>query len=288
MLSLPSFSIITPSFRQLDWLRLAVASVADQEGAITEHIIQDAGTEGINKFFQSNIPANGGLHHVTLFVEKDAGMYDAVNRGLARARGDICSYLNCDEQFLPAALARVASFFDARPDVDVLFGDAILIDSSGNPISYRRTVLPKLSHVRYVHLNTQSCSMFFRRTLLERGFFFDSDWRAIADGVWVEQLLLSGIRMATIREPLAVFTFTGQNLGASSASLAEAASRRGLLSISKQLVKVAAIIWLRIRKLFAGAYRFRNVEVDIYTVESPSLRQSRKARLGFSWPKRTW
>jgi len=287
MLTLPSFSIITPSFRQLDWLRLAIASVADQEAVRTEHIIQDAGTQGIDEFFQGNISANDDRHSVRLFVEKDAGMYDAINRGLEKARGDICSYLNCDEQFLPAALRRVATFFHGRPDVDVLFGDAILIDNRGNPISYRRTVLPKLSHVRYVHLNTQSCSMFFRRTLRERDFFFDPNWRAIADGIWVEQLLLSGIRMATIREPLAVFTFTGENLGASSGSLAEAASRRGRLPISKQLVKLAAIIWLRLRKLFAGAYRARDVAIDVFTVESPSLRQSRQARVGFSWPKTT-
>ncbi|SRR6266480_7232123 len=281
MPTLPSFSIITPSFRQLDWLRLCAASVADQGSVEHEHIVQDAGTGSDLETWAQTVP------NLSLYVEKDQGMYDAINRGLAKARGDICSYLNCDEQFLPAALLQVATFFDRRPDVDVLFGDAILINDSGDPISYRRTVLPKLSHVRYVHLNTQSCSMFFRRTLLERGFFFDSNWRAIADGVWVEQLLLSGIRMATIHEPLAVFTFTGENLGASSASLAEAASRRGRLPISKQMVKFAAIIWLRIRKLFAGAYRSRNVEVDIYTLESPSLRQSRKARLGFSWPKRT-
>src|SRR4029077_2170698 len=141
MFMLPTFSIVTPSFRQLDWLRLAIASVADQEAVITEHIVQDAGSEGIHEFFQSHAAANDTQHSVKLFVERDAGMYDAVNRGLTKARGDICAYLNCDEQFLPGTLRRVATFFDRRPDVDVLFGDAILIDNRGNPISYRRTVL---------------------------------------------------------------------------------------------------------------------------------------------------
>ena len=40
----PQFSIITPSFRQLDWLKLCAASIADQTGATVEHIVQDAGT----------------------------------------------------------------------------------------------------------------------------------------------------------------------------------------------------------------------------------------------------
>ena len=45
------FTIVTPSFNQLDWLELCVASVADQQGvASIEHIVQDAGTPGIEEF----------------------------------------------------------------------------------------------------------------------------------------------------------------------------------------------------------------------------------------------
>src|SRR4051794_32239348 len=115
-------SIITPSFRQLDWLRLAVASVADQSGVEAEHIIQDAGTEGIE-----TLRASINTENIRLFVEKDAGMYEAVNRGLKKARGNICAYLNCDEQYLPGSLAKVANFFSTHPAVDVLFGDIILV-----------------------------------------------------------------------------------------------------------------------------------------------------------------
>jgi glycosyltransferase involved in cell wall biosynthesis len=89
-------SIVTPSFQQLDWLQLAIASVADQTGTEHEHIVQDAGTPGVEKLFHG-IGAK-------LFVEKDKGLYDAVNRGLTKARGEICAYLNCDEQYLPGTL----------------------------------------------------------------------------------------------------------------------------------------------------------------------------------------
>src|SRR5438270_7395850 len=232
----PKMSIITPSFRQLKWLRLCAASTADQEGVEHEHIIQDAGTGPELEEWARGIP------DLKLYAEKDEGMYDAINRGLRRARGTICSYLNCDEQLLPGALATVASFFGAHPDVDVLVGDAILVDDRGNPLSYRRTVLPTFSHVRYVHLNTPTCATFFRRTLLYRGFFFDSKWKVIGDQVWMEQLLLANVRMATLNQPLAVFTFTGQNLGATKASEEEAARRRGVTSPTSALKKAAAII----------------------------------------------
>jgi glycosyltransferase involved in cell wall biosynthesis len=273
-----SISTITPSFRQLDWLKLCVASAADQEGVEHEHIIQDAGTGRELEEWARTVPG------ISLFVEKDEGMYDAINRGLRRARGAICSYLNSDEQFLPGTLATVVSFFDAHPDVDVLFGDAILIDRNGNPISYRRTILPTLSHLHFAHLNTPTCATFFRRRLLDRGFFFDPKWKAIGDQVWIEQLLLANLRMATLSKPLAVFTFTGQNLGATNASEEEAARRREPTSPGTTFGKATAIIFHRWRKLLAGAYKFRDVKIDLYTLDSPSRRQNRRGRVGFSWP----
>jgi glycosyltransferase involved in cell wall biosynthesis len=269
-------SIVTPSFGQLQWLKLCAASVTDQEGVSHEHIMQDAGTGPDLEEWARSIP------ELSLYVEKDQGMYDAINRGLGKTRGDICSYLNCDEQYLPGALARVASFFDAHPDVDVLFGDAILIDNRGDPLSYRRTVLPTFAHVRYAHLNTPTCATFFRRRLLDRGFFFDPKWKVIGDQVWIESLLLSGIRMATLREPLSVFAFTGENLGSTKAAEEEAQRRRGRISRWR---KTPAVASHRIRKLFAGAYKSRKIDIEIYTVESPTVRQRKRATVGFSWPR---
>ena len=272
-------SVVTPSFRQFNWLKLCAASVADQEGVDHEHIVQDAGSGPELEEWARTVPG------LTLFVEKDEGMYDAVNRGLDRSRGAICSYLNCDEQYLPCALARVGAFFDAHPDIDVLFGDAILIDQNGNPLSYRRTVLPTYDHVHYVHLNTPTCATFFRRTLVDRGFFFDPKWKVIGDQVWMEQLLRADIRMATVNEPLAVFTFTGQNLGATKASAEEAVRRRGPASLTTRAKQIGASVSHRVRKLLAGAYKPRKVGIQIYTLGSPMARQNKCATVGFSWPE---
>src|SRR5690348_16281526 len=95
-----TFSIITPSFRNSDWLKLCIASVADQ-GVTAEHIVQDAGSDdGTQEWLLKDA-------RVRAFAEKDGGMYDAVNRGLRRATGEILAYLNCDEQYLPGALSTV-------------------------------------------------------------------------------------------------------------------------------------------------------------------------------------
>ena len=92
------FSIVTPSFRNSQWLKLCIASVADQQGVELEHIVQDSCSDDGT---QDWLPRD---RRVSAFIEKDGGMYDAVNRGYCRAQGDILAYLNCDEQYLPGAL----------------------------------------------------------------------------------------------------------------------------------------------------------------------------------------
>src|SRR5687768_14366254 len=72
------FSIITPSFRSLKWLKLCSASIADQSVPL-EHIIQDSCSEdGTGEWLGRNSSAK-------FFIEKDRGMYDGVNRGLKKA-----------------------------------------------------------------------------------------------------------------------------------------------------------------------------------------------------------
>jgi glycosyltransferase involved in cell wall biosynthesis len=269
-------SIVTPSFKQLDWLRLAMASVADQENVEVEHIIQDGG--GLDATTITN-------PRVWLFIEPDEGMYDAINRGLRRAHGEICGYLNCDEQYLPGALAKVTRFFAANPGVEVLFGDLVLVDTQGRPISYRRTILPTERHLRLSHLNTTTCATFFRRQLLDRGFYFDQDWKTIGDAVWVDNLLRLGVKMATLPEPLAIFTVTGRNLGDSAVSRAEVLRWKGAPTAGNKIRTQAVILWHRIRKAFAGAYRRRCVEIDIFTLKSPEKRQHFVGiNVGFRWP----
>lgn len=279
-----TISIVTPSFGQLEWLRLCTASVADQEGVNVEHIVQDGGTAGIS---EAQFPAACGRrdYRLLLYAEKDAGMYDAINRGLRRATGDIRAYLNCDEQYLPGALARVATFFAAHPEIEVLFGDFVLTNVEGDPISYRRIVLPRLSHLRLAPLGIGSCATFFRRTLLERDFYFDPKWKTSGDAVWMENLLMANVRMAALPEPLAIFTLTGKNLGQGAGSRGEGLRRTATSARFIRPRRASALMAYRLRKVLAGAYRRRHVEIEIYTQASPEKRQRIMGdQVGFSWP----
>ena len=177
------FSIVTPSFRSSAFLKLCIASVADQAVEL-EHIVQDAGSDdGTLDWLTAD-------RRVKAFVEKDSGMYDAVNRGLRRASGEILAYLNCDEQHLPGALPAVSDYFDLHPGVDVIFSDCVVVDGAGKFICFRKVQLPTRHHIKVSHLPTFTCSTFFRRRIIdERGFYFDPEWRVIGDIQWMLRLL---------------------------------------------------------------------------------------------------
>ena len=130
------FSIITPSFRNSEWLKLCIASVADQ-GVEAEHIVQDScSPDGTQEWLPQD-------RRVKAFIEKDQGMYDAINRGFRRARGEILAHLNCDEQYLPGALAAAWDYFQNHPRVEVAFAHAVVIGPDGDYRCDRRSSVPR-------------------------------------------------------------------------------------------------------------------------------------------------
>jgi len=272
-------SVVTPSFRCGPWLRLCVASVADQ-GVAVEHIVQDAGSDdGTLEWLRTD-------RRVRLFVEPDRGMYDALNRGLRRATGEVCAYLNCDEQYLPGALAAVTQYFATHPAVDVLFGDVVVVNGAGDYVCHRKMLLPRLAHTWVCHLATLSCAMFFRRRLVaERGFFFSPEYRCGGDGEWMVRLLRAKVPMAVLRRFTSVFTLTGENLSRA----AEARREWGRLrATAPRWMRAAApllVLHHRLRRWLGGSYRQPPFRYALYTLTSPERRVLREvSRPTGRWP----
>jgi glycosyltransferase involved in cell wall biosynthesis len=279
------FTVVTPSYGQLDWLELCLASVADQSFAGgVEHIVCDGGSPGVEEFRVRVLArfAPSETYRLVFQVEPDLGMYDAINKGLRQASGEICSYLNCDEQLLPGALGAVGGFFAAQPAVDVVFGDAIVVDGAGEGLCYWRPYVPTLGHLAGATLNTLSCSMFFRRRVIEDGHLFEPQWKVVGDLLWVRGLLEKQRPMACLRQPLAAFTFLGDNLGASQCAEEEfRASRQGGGGPAPRM-------WHALRKFLSGAYIYRRVTYDLFALSDPDRRRRYTCgRLGWTWPHQT-
>ena len=261
------FSIITPSYRNSAWLKLCIASVADQQAEV-EHIVQDAGSDDgtLDWLLQDK--------RVKAFVEKDQGMYDGINRGLRRASGDILAYLNCDEQYLPDALRTAGEFFEKHPETDVLFGDVVMVDAQGQYLGHRKVQVPLKYHTWTCHLSTLSCATFFRRRIVfEKGFVFDGRLRDVGDGEWMVRMLQHGVKMAALGQFTSVFTRTGANMSAGPNARREAQELCRSAPWWARKSRPLFILHHRLRRLAGGMYFQKPFSCQLFTLQSPEQRQ---------------
>jgi len=269
------FSIVTPSFRSSKWLKLCIASVADQQGVEFEHIVQDSCSDDGTQDWLPRDP------RVKAFVEKDGGMYDAVNRGYRRAQGDILAYLNCDEQYLPGALKAVHDFFEQHPQIEVALAGAIVTNTDGKYLCHRHAMVPHPQHL-WFRFSVLTSSVFFRRRVThERGIFFDPRWRVVGDFHWALALLRNKVPMMEMDNCLSVFADTGDNLCLSPRAVRET---KETLAMAPGWVRVLKPVWIthhRLRRLAAGHFSLKSASYSFYTLQSP------ERRVRFDVPKPT-
>lgn len=174
----PAISIVTPSFAQGEYIERTLLSVINQSYPNLEFFVQDgASKDNTTEVLEKHQEALSGW-----ISEEDAGQSQAINRGFAKTCGEIMGWLNSDDLLLPGALHSVADYFNRHPDVDVVYGNRLLIDE--NDLEIGRWILPGhdsdvLSWVDYVPQET----MFWRRGIWEKvgggideSFRFAMDW----------------------------------------------------------------------------------------------------------------
>ena len=246
---------------------MCVASVADQKVGV-EHIVQDAGSDdGTLEWLLKD-------NRVKAFVEKDRGMYDAINRGLRRASGEIVAYLNCDEQYLPGTLVRVIDFFQSNPEIDMVFGDVVFVDVEGQYLQHRKMQTPLLYHTWTCHLSTLSCGTFFRRSLVQdEQSLFNPALRDAGDGDWMVRMLRRGVKMATLGEFTSAFTCTGANMSAGPNARRENRELFETAPLLARKLKPLLVLHHRMRRLLGGMYIQHPFDYEVFTVKSPERRQ---------------
>jgi glycosyltransferase involved in cell wall biosynthesis len=260
------FSIVTPAFRSLKWLQLCVASVADQQGASFEHIVQDScSDDGTQEWLKNDT-------RVKAFVEKDSGMYDGLNRGLRRATGEILAHLNSDEQYLPGALAAVLEVFERKPDVDIVLTHAVVTDCEGKFVCCRKSMVPSWLTI-WSQLPTLTCALFFRRRVLDDfNLYFDVRWRDLGDDIWMKEALRLRLKMALLPRYTSVFADTGENLGLKANALREKGLSNRMAPAWARWLPWPLFQMHRLRAAFNGVYWERPFTYAAYTLASPSQR----------------
>ncbi|HYW73539.1 MAG TPA: glycosyltransferase family 2 protein [Pyrinomonadaceae bacterium] len=175
---LPLVSIVTPTYNQAAFLPETIETVLAQDYPRIEHIVIDDGsTDNTREILSSYGDRFIWESHA------NRGQTPTINKGWQRSRGDIITWLNSDDTYLPGAVSKAVAYFQEHPDVDIVYGDTLLTEADGTPIE--RMIAPEFSYralVANCHNPIPQPSAFIRRRvmedigLLDPHYYYFMDW----------------------------------------------------------------------------------------------------------------
>lgn len=196
--STPTISVVTPTLNQGRFLGRALRSVAAQDFPALEHHVIDGGSSD-----QTLAVLRAAAHpRLSWISESDRGLSQAVNKGIARSRGDIIAWIGAEDTVLPGAFAAVARFLGAHPEVDVVYGDAEQLDDDDGLLGPYPTEPFDAARLQSACFICQPAA-FFRRRCVERYGLLDGRLRICPDYEYWLRLARAGARFAHLPVPLA-------------------------------------------------------------------------------------
>lgn len=177
----PLVSIVTPSFNQAQYLEQTLRSVLEQDYPRIEYIVIDgASTDGsvdLIRKYQDRL-----AYWVS---EKDSGQAEAINKGLARATGDIVAWINSDDFYFPGAIASVVKAFESHPEAGLIYGDTVAVDEKGEFIHFPKYAQWDLEDLLTFNIIGQPAVFMRRDVLLEAGFLDPSFHFLLDHQLWI-------------------------------------------------------------------------------------------------------
>ena len=193
-------SVVTPCFNSIRWIELCVRSVRHAcRGLSYEHIVCDGdSTDGTLAYLQQQ-------KDIRLIPGPDRGMYDALNKGMAAARGRILGHLNADEQYERAGLAHALQKLE-QTGADAVFGPTIMLNENLDFLYlFNQITFPRAIDAEY-QMPVQTCSLLCRRVIWEREPF-PADFRMAGDHVWIRRQFARGWKLTPQRKPIGLFVW---------------------------------------------------------------------------------
>ena len=184
---LPLVTIVTPSYNQARYLEQTIVSVLDQGYANLEYMVVDGGsTDGSPEIIRSY------ASRLSWWVsERDHGQAEAINKGFARAHGEIIAWLNSDDLYQPGAIQAAVETFQAHPEAGMVYGDVLAIDGENhilNRMHYAQWGLPELMCFNILG----QPGVFMRRSVLEKAGYLDTDYHYMLDTqLWLRMAQLA-------------------------------------------------------------------------------------------------
>jgi glycosyltransferase involved in cell wall biosynthesis len=192
-------SIVTISYNQQQYLKACMDSILTQTDCDLEYIVVDAGsTDGSRELIESY-----GDQVIKVF-ERDNGPADGLNKGFARATGDVYGFINSDDYLLPGALKRVTKFFLDHPHNTFMTGHGFTENEFGRRTPIRPSVLTPQAMLHRAAVMFQQTT-FFSAEQFKKVSGFNPQNRTCWDYELFLNLLQQKAIHYVVKEDLAVF-----------------------------------------------------------------------------------
>jgi glycosyltransferase len=239
-------SVVTAVFNNRATIAEALDSALAQTGAEYELVVIDGastdGTVDVLRTYADRL--------AVLVSERDSGIYDALNKGVAKARGDVVGFLHSDDLFADASvLARVARAFE-DPAVDAVYGDLLYVrkDDPSQVVRYWRAGEYSRTRLGWGWMPPHP-TLYVRRSAYERLGGFDTRYRIAADYDCILRFLGRGaLRPAYIPEVLVKMRVGGASNRSLSNILRKSAEDYRALR-TNGVGGVGALAWKNLSKL---------------------------------------
>ncbi|MEO8003693.1 MAG: glycosyltransferase family 2 protein [Betaproteobacteria bacterium] len=175
-------SVVTVCFNAAATIEKTILSVVSQSHPIVEYVVVDgASTDGTLK-----IVAKYSERIDNLISEKDRGIFDAMNKGVATATGDVVYFLNADDSFVDdRVLEDVARAFEQDATRMLVYGNVVLKDGPPGVLNFPARAFRKRSVSEFLHNSFCHQAVFVRRELFAQLGPFDLQYRYSADYEWI-------------------------------------------------------------------------------------------------------
>lgn len=246
--TLPRISIVTAVFNRVGTIDHAVSSVHGQRYKNIEHVIIDGGsTDGTLEYLKSK------RHLFSVMVsEPDAGLYDALNKGLSKATGDVVGFVHSDDWFADDhVLSEIAQRF-ADPSVDAVYGDLDFVDGHHHNLRVVRCWKSGAYSRRKLKWGWMPPhpTLFVRRHLVDQLGGFDTSLKIAADYDFVLRYFAKGqLKSAYIPRVLVKMRKGGTSSNESLPSVMQKL-REDYVALKNNGIRwQGALIWKRVSKI---------------------------------------
>lgn len=200
----PVLSVITVVYNNVKDIERTMLSVLDQTYPHIEYIVVDGvstdGTIDILKKYENRISK--------LIIEKDHGIYDAMNKGLAFATGDYVLFMNSGDEIYD--LNTVKEAFSTSPDADIYYGETEMFDENWKSLGQRRHKAPaKLTKASFRYgMSVSHQAIYVRRNIAEP---YDLRYKLSADIDWILKALEKANKVVNTRRYVAKYLVGGMS-----------------------------------------------------------------------------